>query len=963
MFHAKTDTGDMYTFMLSRLWHCILRSSNTGLALPAIAMATLIDSSPDSSSKSQDAYDGRSSEETLSSVSTTSLVFERISQRVDEKSGYKPSVHAGDDDDPLKDDPQDDDPDNDLETARFLAPGAGIQNRGVDKRWCRIIGVVAAALVTIWVVALFTFLSAGKSRAASIIGPGSVTAGHKPSGNPVTLDQVLNHEWSAASHSISWVPGPENEDGLLLQQGAAGKDYLVVEDIRAMGGDSADADASIANSRTLIKTSALRYGSEFIRPEKVWPSRDLKKVLLATKSKSIWRHSFAAEYWILDVESQEIEPLDPLNINSVVRFAIWSPQSNAIAFTKDNNLYVRSLDTRANKKVYQITRDGGPNVFYGIPDWVFEEEVFGSNQGTWWSDDGKYIAFFRANETKVPEYPVEFFIEPPVNQKSEDDMLYPKTEWLKYPKAGSPNPVVDVQFYDVEAEEVFTVNVEGGFEEKDRLITNVVWAGDNVIIKETNRISDIMRVVLVDAKARSGKAVRTVNIAEIDGGWLERSELRYVPADPANGRPEAGYVDTVVHGFGDHLAYFTPLDNAEPRMLTSGDWEVVDAPSAIDLKNNLVYFVSTQESSIQRHVYSVKLDGTDLTPVTNITEEAYYGVSFSSGAGYALLNYQGPEVPWHKVISTPSNPTAYEHVLEQNEKLHRMVKEYDLPTLHYGTIDVDGVRLNYVERLPPGFNPAHKYPVLFFQYSGPGSQQVHKRFLVNYQSFVASSLGYIVVTVDGRGTGFIGRKARVPIRGNLGHWESHDQVAAGKRWAAKAYVDASRLAIWGWSFGGFNTLKTLEVDAGETFSYGVAVAPVTDWRLYDSIYTERYMRTPQENPDGYAATAIRNASALAGPRDGSGGIVRFMIMHGTADDNVHVQNTLKLLDELDTAGAQNYDVHVYPDSNHGIYFHSANSALYRRMTDWLINAFNGEWVRLRNPKPKVEDKKRASVKN
>lgn len=938
-------------------------------------MAALVDSSPPTSSKPDDPYRPRASEDSLSSVSTTSLVFERIGQHVNEKLALKyPDRKAGgggyddddDDDDPLKDDPQDDDPDNDLETARFLAPGAGIQNRGADRRWCRILGGIAALLTALWVVALFFFLSGGGKDAGkvtagggSVVEPGSAHVGGgggatKPLlGNPVTLDHILNYEWSAASHSISWVPGPNNEDGLLLQQGASGKDYLVVEDVRATDQDAdkgrgaSGESPAVFSSRTLIKTSGLRYGDQFIHPEKVWPSRDLTKVLLATKSKSVWRHSFTAEYWILDVATQTLEPLDPLDVNAVVHYAAWSPRSDAIAFTKDNNLYLRTLDTRANKKVRQITRDGGPNVFYGIPDWVFEEEVFGSNQGTWWSEDGKFIAFFRANETEVPEYPVEFFIDPPANQVSGggDDMLYPKTEWLKYPKAGSPNPVVDVQFYDVEAGEAFAVPVKGRFADHDRLITNVLWAGDKVIIKESNRVSDIMHVVLVDPKARSGKKVRTVNVAELDGGWFERSNPRYIPADAAKGRPEAGYIDTVISGFGDHLAYFTPLDNPEPRMLTSADdWEVVDAPSAVDLDNNLVYFVSTQESSIQRHVYSVGLEGGEVVPMTNVTEEAYYGVSFSSGAGYALLNYQGPEVPWYKVVSTPGNAgPGFEHVVEKNEKLQRMVREHDLPEQRYGTIEVEGgVRLNYVERLPPGFDPARKYPVLFFQYSGPGSQQVHKRFAVTYQTFVASSLGYVVVTVDGRGTGFIGRAARVLIRGHLGRYEARDQVAAGKHWAAKPYVDASRLAIWGWSFGGFNTLKTLEVDGGETFAYGVAVAPVTDWRLYDSIYTERYMGTPGENPEGYAETAVHDVEALAGTGTDGGkkGPVRFLVMHGTADDNVHVQNTLKLLDQLDTVGAQNYDVHVFPDSNHGIYFHSANRALYQRKY-WRFSFFGG----------------------
>ena len=856
----------------------------------------------------------RRSYDSVSSASTTSLIFERIEERNSEKRAL--------DDDALRDDPDDDSAD--LESARFLAPGASIQRQPMDKRSRRAVTITVSILVLAWLGALVVYIFG--SGHASTAGAGAAV-GQAATGNPVTLDDVLAYAWNPTSHSISWVPGPNNEDGLLLLQGDPGKDYLVVEDVVA----SESPQLRDGHSRTLIKSVDVRYGDQKIVPSKVWPSRDLKKVLIASNVKKVWRHSFTATYWILDVESQSVEPLDPLDIDAVVNYAIWSPNGDAVAFTKDNNLYLRSLNARRTKEVTQITRDGGPNVFYGIPDWVFEEEVFASNQGTWWSDDGKYIAFFRANETEVPTYPVDFFIERPDGKPSEDDMLYPVTEELKYPKAGAPNPVVDLRFYDVEAQEVFTVDVPDRFGDDDRLISHVMWAGDKVLVKETNRVSDMLQVVLIDAVARTGRTVRTVNVAEIDGGWYERSKPVFIPADAAKGRPEAGYVDTVVHGFGNHLAYFSPLDSAKPTMLTSGDWEVVDAPSAVDLENNLVYFVSTQESSIQRHVYSVELKGGgEIKSVTDTTEEAYYGVSFSAGAGYALLNYQGPDVPWYKVVSTPSNPRAYEHVVETNDRLRDMVRDHDVPALRYGTLEVeDGVQLNYVERLPPGFDESRQYPVLFQQYSGPGSQTVSKKFKVDYQSFVASNLGYIVVTVDGRGTGYIGREARVIIRGRLGAYESADQIAAGRHWAAKPYVDDERLAIWGWSFGGFNTLKTLEADAGETFSYGVAVAPVTDWRLYDSIYTERYMRTPGENEKGYEGAAVQNATAL-------GGSVRFLVMHGVGDDNVHFQNTLRLLDSLDVEGVGNYDVHVFPDSDHGIYFHGANRALYLRKFSYIF---------------------------
>jgi dipeptidyl aminopeptidase len=477
----------------------------------------------------------------------------------------------------------------------------------------------------------------------------------------------------------------------------------------------------------------------------------------------------------------------------------------------------------------------------------------------------------------------------------------------------------------------------------------MVWCGSKVLIKETNRVSDVMRVVLVDVEARTGKTVRTVDVGKMDGGWFEISQkTRYIPADAQKGRKDDGYIDTVVYNDGDHLAYFTPLDNPEAVMLTGRSkeekWEVVDAPSAVDLDRNLVYFVATKESSIQRHVYSVNLAGENLAPFTDTTLEGHYAVSFSSKSGYALLSYNGPNIPWQKVLSTPSNPTPYAHMVENNTALADKAAKHELPILQYGTVTVSGVHLNYVERRPPHFDPRKRYPVIFYQYSGPGSQTVSKGFGVDFQSYLAAGLGYICVTVDGRGTGLIGRKARVVVRQQLGHYEAHDQIAAAKHWAQKDYVDATRLAIWGWSYGGFTALKTLEVDAGQTFRYGMAVAPVTDWRLYDSVYTERYMLTPQVNAQGYDASAVRNASAL-------GQSVRFLLMHGTGDDNVHFQNSLRLLDDLDQQGVENYDVHVFPDSDHGIYFHGANRIVYDKLANWLVNAFNGEWLKTANPEP------------
>ncbi|KAH8786493.1 putative dipeptidyl-aminopeptidase B [Hyaloscypha finlandica] len=897
----------------------------------------------------------RTSEDSVSTASTTSLVFERIGERVDAENekklngnGSKKMVTpkfppnrealAYADDEHVQQLLEDEEKDDyDAENGPYMNNSS---DRKVDKNFRRLMFILGGIFIGAWVVALVIFLSRQAYRHPSTTPHDPDAISSKGNGKEVTLDQVMGGEWRATHHDISWIEGANGEDGLLLEQSAGGKDYLVVEDIRG-----AEGDAAAAGTKTLMKQSYFEVGGKGYSPSRVYPSKDLKKVLIATDYNSNWRHSFNAKYFIFDVETQTAEALDPAAPDDYIQLASWSPQSDAVVFTRENNLFLRKL---SSQKVTQITTDGGTNCFYGIPDWVYEEEVFGGNSATWWAEDGKYVAFLRTNETEVPEYPIQYFVSRPSGvQPPEGEENYPEVREIKYPKAGAPNPTVDLQFYDVAKGDVFEVKIAGSFAPDNLLITEVVWAGSTgkALIRETNRESDILRVVIVDVETRTGKTVRTEDVQKLDGGWFEVSEnTRYVPADPSNGRPHDGYIDTVIYNNYDHLGYFTPMDNPEPIMLTSGDWEVVDAPSAMDLKRNLVYFRATKEGSIQRHVYSVNLDGTNMQALTDTNKDGYYAVSFSSGAGYALLSYNGPNIPWQRVISTPSNTNHYEKTIEENPRLAEMAAQHELPIKIYSTVNIDGFELNVVERRPPHFNEKKQYPVLFYLYGGPGSQMVDKTFTVDFQAYVAANLGYIVVTVDGRGTGYIGRKARTIIRGNIGYYEAYDQIATAKIWTQKKYVDASRMAIWGWSYGGFMTLKTLEQDAGETFSYGMAVAPVTDWRFYDSIYTERYMHTPQHNREGYDNSSISNMTALHQN-------VRFLIMHGVADDNVHMQNSLTLLDKLDLAGVENYDVHVFPDSDHSIYFHNANRIVYDKLNNWLINAFNGEWLRTANASP------------
>lgn len=846
-----------------------------------------------------------------SSASTTSLVLEHVSDKAAKEALYRDIA------------PEDEmDMEDQLAWKRMIKP--------VDRKFRRAFYIVLGFCLVGWIAALFLFLGQDRHLPHSSRPHDPHATSTVGNGKKITLEQVLTGKWYARSHDIRWIAGPDQADGLLLERGGQdGKDYLVIEDVQYR---DQDIEVQKQHSKTLMKQGQFQVGNDMVSPHEVWPSPDHKRVLIQSDYEKNFRHSSFGRYWIFDVATQKGQPLDPANIHGRVQTASWSPNSDAVVFTRNNNMYIRYLDSDV---VQAITIDGGPETFYGVPDWVYEEEVFAGSSVTWWSGDGKYVAFLRTDESKVPVYPVQYyFSRPSGKQPKPGEERYPETNLIKYPKAGAPMSVVSLQIYDLGKSEVFSVPIKDDFADDDRLITEVLWAGETgkLLVRSTNRESDVLKLILIDAVARTGKTVRERDVYKMDGGWFEVSETTtFIPNNvdsedrKAYLRPHDGYIDTVIHNGYDHLAYFAPLDNPTPRLLTEGDWEVVKAPSGVDLTWNLVYFMATRKDSKERHLYSVDInEGPEsIKAVDEENEISYYDASFSSEAGYVLSSYKGPGIPWQKIKATPGNKiSSLDITIEENKELAELAAKTELPIEVYSTIEVDGFPLNVVERRPPHFDPKKKYPVLFYLYNGPGFQEVDRRFHGgNFQTYVASSLDYIVVTVDGRGTGFLGRKHRCIIRGNIGYWEAHDQIAVAKNFAARKYVDAEKIAIWGWSYGGFMTLKVLETDAGETFKYGMAVAPVTDWRFYDSVYTERYMHTPQHNPEGYNNASISNMTALSQN-------VKFLVMHGYSDDNVHFQNTLQLLDKLDQANVRNYDVHVFPDSDHSIYFHNANRVVY-----------------------------------
>lgn len=743
----------------------------------------------------------------------------------------------------------------------------------------------------------------------------------------VSFENVRNFTFNPTLQTVQWIGGlnsPSEDMGLFL---SVENGSYVIKSVYDQ-----------EYSRLLLKGKEFSYKNQNFTVDHLQASPNLNQMLIRSNTVKHWRHSTFGSYFLFDTETSSFN-----FIGDNIAKAEWSPNSVDIAYVKENDLYVYSSKKHAT--VSRVTDDGSAQVFNGKPDWVYEEEVLEGDSAMWWSPEGEYLAFFRINETEVQEFPIPYF------SQHEDD-LYPEVRLIKYPKSGSPNPSVKLMIYSLENDK--TTAVAAGNESS--LITEVLWVGSSKILcKATDRCSDILSVVLADARVEGKHEVSRIESSE-DSWWEITHDTMHIPKDESRGREQDGYIDLVPHDGYNHLAYFSPTNRSKPSFLTRGSWEVVDGPAGFDQDTNDVYFVATKKSSTERHLYRVNLHKPyELTEITDTSKEGLFSVSFSSGMRFALLSYLGPDIPYQKILdlkSTSSDTHARGNVvgktlyyLEENEVLRNRLHQYAVPEKTFRELNLgedengQDILVNSYEILPNDFDPTlrNHYPVFFYAYGGPNSQQVIKAFSVGFNQVVASQLDAIVVVVDGRGTGFKGKQFRSLVRDNLGDFEARDQIAAAKLYSEKSFVDSEKISLFGWSYGGYLTLKTLEKDAGQTFKYGMSVAPVTDWRLYDSVYTERYMHTPQDNMSGYNRSKVHNATALGRSR-------RFLLMHGSGDDNVHFQNSLRFLDLLDLANVENYDMHVFPDSDHSIRYHNANTIVYDKLLSWARQAFNGDFV-------------------
>ena len=622
-------------------------------------------------------------------------------------------------------------------------------------------------------------------------------------------------------------------------------------------------------------------------------SADEKMILIATNSHPIFRRSFTADYLIYNIATKLLT-----KVLDQSQEATFSPDGLKIAFAKENNLFVLDL---LSKKTTQITTDGKKNsIINGITDWVYEEE-FAFVRAFDWSADNKKLAFIRFDETLVPEFTMNVY------QKQ----LYPSVETFKYPKAGEKNAIASLHICDVATNSTKEIKL-GDY--SDFYIARMQWTKDanTLCCQVLNRHQDNLDLVFVDGTSGVSKII------------LNEKDKAYVDVtDNLTFLKDNSFIWTSEKDGFNHI-YLYDKSGKLKNQVTSGKWEVT-AYYGFDEKSKTVYYQSVENGSINRDVYKIGLDGKNKVRLSSKTGTT--SATFSPSFDFFISTFSSAtEAPLYSLNLSQDGKQVQE--IQNNTALTEKLKMYNIPTKEFFELTTEkGIKLNAWIFKPKDFDASKKYPVFMYQYSGPGSQQVNNSWL-DTDDFWFMSLtqqGYIVACVDGRGTGFKGADFKKCTQKELGKLEVEDQIDAAKVIGKYAYVDKTRIGIFGWSYGGFMSSNCL-FKGNDVFKMAIAVAPVTNWRYYDSIYTERYLQTPQENASGYDNNSpINFVDKLKG---------NFLLVHGTADDNVHVQNSMEMIEALVQANKQ-FDWAVYPDKNHGIYGGKTRIQLFNKLTNFV----------------------------
>jgi dipeptidyl-peptidase 4 len=629
------------------------------------------------------------------------------------------------------------------------------------------------------------------------------------------------------------------------------------------------------------------YGYEF--------NSDETKIILSKDEEPLYRRSSKANYYIYDIPSGKLVALSD---KGKQRLATVSPDGTKVAFVRDNNLFVKDFSSGTEA---QVTTDGKTNeVINGATDWVYEEE-FEFSQAFFWSPDSKKIAYYRFDESKVKEYQLTYYGD-----------LYPEQYKYKYPKAGEENSLISVRIWDLSSARTIPVDLGA---ETDIYIPRIKWTEDpgTLALYRMNRYQNKLELLLANAASGATKVIYTEEnkyYIEINDDWtfLKNGKQFILSSEKSGSR---------------HL-YLFDMDGTPVRQITHGNWEVTEF-LGVDEDRQLVYIMSTSNSPMERCLISVGLDGRKYR--TFSAAQGSDRVSFTPGYKYYICNHSDINTPPYITVNDPEGKVVRE--IETNGKLKETMKEYGFAKAEFFSFTTsNGLTLNGWMMKPASFDPQKKYPVLFTIYGGPGSQTVLNSWgAVSSWNQMLVQHGIILVSVDNRGTGGRGEEFKKCTYLELGKYETLDQIEAAKYLGSLPYVDKTRIGMWGWSFGGYMTLSCLTKGA-DWFSMGVAVAPVTNWKYYDNIYTERFMRTPKENEKGYEDNSpINHADQLKG---------KLLMIHGMADDNVHPQNSYDMVTALVAANKQ-FEQQLYPNSNHGIYAgKNTTFHLYTRMTDFIL---------------------------
>lgn len=620
------------------------------------------------------------------------------------------------------------------------------------------------------------------------------------------------------------------------------------------------------------------------------------RILIETGRERIYRRSYLATYWIYDIPSGILEPL---SVNGKQQLGTFSPDGAMVAFVRDNNLFIMDLE---KKEEEQITSDGEKNrIINGAPDWVYEEE-FGFAQGFHWSPDSKKIAFYRFDERRVKEFHMTLFGE-----------LYQEIYRFKYPKAGEKNSIVSIHVYNLDSGTTKTMDTG---EETDQYIPRIKWTKDPGVlsIMRLNRLQNQLDILHADVKTGASEVI----YHEENKYYISEASDKTITYLPDN-----QHFILISERDGYFHFYLYDFVGRTIRPITSGSYDIHEFVG-YDEKKEMLYYTSFEESTLERHLYFIGIDGNGKKRLS--TEKGTHRADFSDSFEYYILTHSSANAPATVTLHRRSGRLI--RVLEDNAAIRDTMDRYGFARTEFLMVPTaSGQDLHAWMIKPADFDPAKKYPLFIYVYGGPESQNVvdgWNRRTPWFQMLVQQ--GYIVACVDNRGTNGRGEAFRKATYMQMGRLETIDQVESARWFGSLDYIDRDRIGIFGWSYGGFMTSLCM-TKGGGLYRMGIAVAPVTNWRYYDTIYTERFMRTPQENPEGYDNNSPIH---FAGQLEGA-----FLLIHGSADDNVHFQNSMDFTEALVQADRQ-FEMQFYPNRAHGISGGNTTYHLYQRMTRFIL---------------------------